>query len=266
MSIGRNRWLAAGSPQHGIMQPVVDLAAILRGYGITIGTIGNRVHMMAPVAEDHTWYTETGWPGPGVLGWVYAEDVMPATGPNLPNNSQLMGQIVADRSAGVPGTEWIKYINWTDSNGDCWHEAWDPAHRRGSSGDRNHGHISGRTDYLHSNTVTVHGYDPVARWRAGGQHNGVVTPVIQPVTISPPFPGRIMRLVHPLMHGVDVHAGQQRLQDRHWSISVDGWYGPKTTDVVRRFQVDSTRHGWPLTADGELGPITWHALWARPES
>lgn len=66
--------------------------------------------------------------------------------------------------------------------------------------------------------------------------------------------------------GIYVREVQQRLADRKWSITVDGDFGPKTKAVVVAFQNDSTAHGWPLTADGIVGKLTWQALWNRPVS
>lgn len=56
-----------------------------------------------------------------------------------------------------------------------------------------------------------------------------------------------------------IRRAQQRLRDRGWRISVDGYYGPQTEDVVTSFQREKG-----LTVDGLLGPQTWRALWAEP--
>jgi hypothetical protein len=60
---------------------------------------------------------------------------------------------------------WLKYMNWEPSgpSGPCYHDKWQPSHVRTSSGDRGHGHLSGRSD--HYLTDTTGGYDPVARYR-----------------------------------------------------------------------------------------------------
>jgi hypothetical protein len=89
-----------------------------------------------------------------------------------------------------------------------------------------------------------------------------------PASSGPAFPGRVLRLENPQMHGDDVRQVQQRLLDRGWNVpgGADGWFGPHTADVVRAFQADSTAHGWSLAADAEVGPLTWAALWDRPIS
>jgi hypothetical protein len=89
----------------------------------------------------------------------------------------------------------------------------------------------------------------------------------QPAT-APPFPGRALAY-HPGVnqeHGTDVRTWQQRIHDRGWSITVDGWYGPQSQSICKKFQQDSTDHGWPLVVDGIVGPHTWAAAWERPVS
>jgi hypothetical protein len=262
-SAARRAWIAAGSPQLGIMTPVVQLKAVLGRHGYEIGTVGNKPHMEASTPEDHTWYSVTGWPGPALLGWVYACDVMqPKAGSALPGHRELMEQISKDWAAKVPGTEWIKYMNRTTPAGRVIHEERDPGYSLRDSSDGGHGHISGRTDFRLSTTVGDSGYDPVARIRGG------VTPAIPVVPVNgyPPFGGRTMQLRRPMMRGSDVLAAQRQFQARGWKITCDGWFGGKTADVVHRFQQDSTRHGWPLAADSELGPQTWRAMWLRPRT
>ncbi|WP_280695857.1 MULTISPECIES: CHAP domain-containing protein [unclassified Kitasatospora] len=83
---------------------------------------------------------------------------------------------------------------------------------------------------------------------------------------APPFPGEYLRLRSPMMHDDNVRAWQQRMSDRGWHISVDGWFGSASRDVAVAFQNDSTANGWPLDADGIVGPATWRAAWERPVS
>lgn len=262
-------WLAAGRPWE-VAYPVADLCACLRSHGYTVYLLGNLAHLTAGTPEDHTPFSATGWPDPSARWWVHALDVMPPpAGSGLPSLAQLAAQIRADKLAGIAGASWVKYLNWTDAAGDCWHDSWQPGYARRSSSDHGHIHGSGRTDYRLSRVAA--GYDPVARFRAAG--GVVIVPAAyHPVTESatyPPFPGRTLAyngVPRHTMHGADVHAAQQRLRDRGWSIRVDDFYGPKTAAVVGRFQRDSTRHGWPLAVDGELGPLTWRAMWLRPRS
>jgi hypothetical protein len=93
-------------------------------------------------------------------------------------------------------------------------------------------------------------------------------PAPAPQPWVPPFPGRLLQVTSPMLHGDDVRQVQQRLIDRGWTVpgGADGWYGNGTKSVVEQFQQDSTANGWPLADDGIVGPQTWRALWARPIS
>lgn len=71
----------------------------------------------------------------------------------------------------------------------------------------------------------------------------------------PAFPGDM----HLHSHGAGVREAQQQLKDRGWQITVDGDYGPGTARIVAAFQAD--KH---LKVDGDIGPVTWHALFVTP--
>jgi peptidoglycan hydrolase-like protein with peptidoglycan-binding domain len=83
-----------------------------------------------------------------------------------------------------------------------------------------------------------------------------VTPVRVPPRVAPPtvpaFPG-MMRLGST---GGGVRTLQRQLLHRGWAITVDGVYGQATLNTVEEFQ---RRKG--LAVDGEVGPLTWRALW-----
>lgn len=51
---------------------------------------------------------------------------------------------------------------------------------------------------------------------------------------------------------------QQRLADLGWSITPDGYYGPETQRIARRFQQVKGLH-----VDGLIGPVTWDAAWTK---
>lgn len=77
---------------------------------------------------------------------------------------------------------------------------------------------------------------------------------------TPPWPGRIFTLRTPLMHGADVRMWQQQLASRGRTIEIDGFYGPQSEEVCRRFQ---EAHG--LVVDGQVGPTTWRATWVHDQ-
>jgi Putative peptidoglycan binding domain/N-acetylmuramoyl-L-alanine amidase len=84
-------------------------------------------------------------------------------------------------------------------------------------------------------------------------------PPVPPPVVAPPFPGRLLVLETPYMSGSDVHTWQARMQQRGWSLAVDGVYGPVTHGVCLQFQQEKG-----LGADGIVGPITWAAAWTAP--
>lgn len=79
------------------------------------------------------------------------------------------------------------------------------------------------------------------------------------VPSAPQFSGRLLRVQQPMLHGDDIAKWQRQMAARGWSIAVDGWYGPASADVARRFQQE--KH---LTVDGIVGPNTWAAAWTAP--
>lgn len=70
-----------------------------------------------------------------------------------------------------------------------------------------------------------------------------------------PFPGRILKLTNPYMHGSDVKWVQEQLNKRGYKLDPDGEYGPKTRAAVKSFQEKNK-----LANDGEVGPKTWAKL------
>jgi hypothetical protein len=164
-SQGYYEWIAAGKP-FTLAAPERRLRDILRGYGYTVYDIGNERHQKAEPPEDHMPYSATGWPVKSPRWYGFALDIMPPAADDLPTLPQLLGQIYADKMAGHPGVAWLKYMNWEPSgpSGPCYHDKWQPNHVRTTSGDRGHGHLSGRSDHVTIDTTS--GYDPVARYRA----------------------------------------------------------------------------------------------------
>ena len=80
---------------------------------------------------------------------------------------------------------------------------------------------------------------------------------------APPWPGRYLTYP-PEMQGEDVRQWQAQMDSRGWALTVDGWYGGASAETCAEFQRDSTANGWPLDADGVVGPDTWRASWERP--
>lgn len=101
------------------------------------------------------------------------------------------------------------------------------------------------------------------------QAGGVQPPPPPPVVPAFPYPASNYLGVE--SSDPDCHSGynaadrphietwQQRMLDRGWTISVDGDYGSQSQSVCEAFQQQEG-----LTADGKVGPVTWHASWADP--
>lgn len=76
----------------------------------------------------------------------------------------------------------------------------------------------------------------------------------------PVWPGRVLELTRPMMHGEDIEAVQEKLRTRGWTITVDGLYGEKTRGSIRLYQA---RTGLPVT--GRVDEPTWDMVWSwRP--
>jgi hypothetical protein len=72
---------------------------------------------------------------------------------------------------------------------------------------------------------------------------------------APPFPGRIMRDIRPMMRGEDIRTWQRRMGQRGWRIAADGIYGPQSAGVAGEFQ---RRFRIPPGVTREVGPNTWN--------
>jgi len=168
MSWQHRKWLDWGIPSH-VARPLAALRDRLRAHGYTVWDIGDTPHMDAEPPEDHTPYSETGWPIKTPYGWITALDVKePDKGAGLPSLAELAGQIRADRLAAEPGVSWLKYMNWEPGDGSCWHDSWQPDYARRPSTDRGHLHLSSRSDLI--NSAAGDAYDPVARLHLSKPH------------------------------------------------------------------------------------------------
>lgn len=155
----RNHWVADGSP-YRLAIPPLQLLHTLVGYGYTVEYYPDYAHQIATPAEDHTAYSQTGWPITAAYGVGWADDIMPHSDPRMPTPGQLGAKMVADKQAGRPELVPLKYINWTDAASNCWHDKWQPDHVQTASSDRGHTHVSFRSDMEKSTAMA--NYDPVA--------------------------------------------------------------------------------------------------------
>lgn len=143
-------WISRGKPFR-LARPLAALRDVLRAAGYTVYDIGNDSHLDAQPPEDHTPYSETGWPtNPAPYGVGCAIDVMPPPPDSgLPSLQVLGKRLFDDRQAGRAG--FIKYMNWGPvSDRAAVQDRWMPGHERRSSSDTGHAHISCRTDVVDS--------------------------------------------------------------------------------------------------------------------
>lgn len=80
-----------------------------------------------------------------------------------------------------------------------------------------------------------------------------------PAPSGPAWPGEYLSVQDPMLHDGNVRTWQQRMADRGWSITADGWYGNASRSVCSAFQNEKG-----LGADGIVGPVTWAAAWNAP--
>lgn len=117
--------------------------------------------------------------------------------------------------------------------------------------------------------------DAVLRQISAGQIGGMQVDYNQAVSWNfgqytppaPPWPGRLFSYnpEAPEIHGTDVQAWQQRMADRGWPLSVDGWYGPQSAQVCQQFQKMFHDAPLPGLADDDIvGDDTWNAAFTLP--
>jgi hypothetical protein len=139
-------WINHGRPDSGLVKPLQKLATKLSSAGYVVYTFPNDAHLDAEPPEDHTYYSETGWPGSSPKWWRHAIDIMPPpSGRGLPSLTQIGQTIFNARQAGQ--ITWLKYMNWpSDGNlSRAVQDRWEPNHQRGSSSDTGHIHLSSIT-------------------------------------------------------------------------------------------------------------------------
>lgn len=139
-------WINRGRPDSGLALPLAILAIVLGKAGYTVYTFPNDAHLDAEPPEDHTYYSETGWPGTSPKWWRHAIDIMPPPdGSGLPSLQAIGQNLFNARQAGL--ITWLKYMNWpSDGNlSRAVQDRWEPDHRRSTSSDAGHIHLSSIT-------------------------------------------------------------------------------------------------------------------------
>jgi hypothetical protein len=186
-----------------------------------------------------------------------------AQGGNYATIAKYSKRLMAAGKARDPRTVYMReFFGNTDSDRDV--EGYDFSKERPSSSDKSHLwhiHISIHRAYINSTTameaiLSILLGETVAQWNA--RHNVDVTrPVEAPGTKSVPFPGPCSnpyRLSNKGPYG-GVRQIQDALKRAGYKVTVDGFFGPRTEQAVRRFQ-DAAG----LQVDGLVGCKTWARL------
>lgn len=140
-------WINRGRPDSGLARPLAQLRDLLRADGWTVYDFPNDAHLDAEPPEDHTYYSETGWPIPSPKWWRHAIDIMPLPGPDGAAKLYDLGnKIYLDRAAGK--ITWLKYMNtpaWRGKLDQARQYRWEPGLKVGTSSDVGHIHLSSIT-------------------------------------------------------------------------------------------------------------------------
>jgi hypothetical protein len=86
---------------------------------------------------------------------------------------------------------------------------------------------------------------------------------VAPMT-PPPFLHRQLSVADQDHFRIGVHMWQDRMAARGWPITVDGYFGPQSSAIAKRFAAEKHLH---LTAlPGEVDKAVWDAAWSLPVS
>lgn len=218
------------------------------------GTIGDADHQSR--SSDHN-----AWYGPGI---VTASDTThdPAVGLDM---DALTDQLQASRDRRI---KYVIFNRWImDSRPQF--NPWKWVRYNGSNP---------HTKHMHLSVVASPLCDDASLWNL--PMLGSATPPVPPTPTPPPtevprFPLPAGFYYGPLegpkqsisgRHRTDsdawragLRAWQQRMRNRGWTITPDGYYGAQTRSVALAFQREKR-----LVADGLIGPVTWRAAWTAP--
>ena len=139
-------WQRAGKPVWPA-KPIEDIVNRLKvafpDAASLFSWYANDAHYTAVPAEDHTPYSQTGWPGPSPEWYVFATDVMHRPDLGVDCNVLFPYWISEARAGRMP---WLKYLIWQAKIYDVRYN-W---RAQANSGHFDHVHFSARTDYVNT--------------------------------------------------------------------------------------------------------------------
>jgi hypothetical protein len=87
--------------------------------------------------------------------------------------------------------------------------------------------------------------------------------VVAPTT-PPAFMHRQLSVADQQHFRIGVHMWQARMADRGWPITVDGFFGPQSSAIAKRFAAE--KHLKLTALPGEVDKAVWDAAWQLPVS
>jgi hypothetical protein len=87
--------------------------------------------------------------------------------------------------------------------------------------------------------------------------------VVAPMT-PPPFLHKQLSVADQKSFRIGVHMWQARMADRGWPITVDGFFGPESSAIAKRFAAE--KHLQLTALPGEVDKAVWDAAWRLPVS
>jgi peptidoglycan hydrolase-like protein with peptidoglycan-binding domain len=82
--------------------------------------------------------------------------------------------------------------------------------------------------------------------------------------VPPPFVGKPLTVANQQHFRIGVRMWQARMAARGWDITVDGFYGPQTAAVAKKFAAEKKLQYTVLP--GEVDKVVWDAAWRLPVS
>ena len=83
-------------------------------------------------------------------------------------------------------------------------------------------------------------------------------------TTPPPFLHKQLSVADQDHFRIGVHMWQDRMAKRGWAITVDGYFGPQSAAIAKRFAAEKDLKTTGLT--GEVDQVVWDAAWRLPVS
>jgi hypothetical protein len=93
----------------------------------------------------------------------------------------------------------------------------------------------------------------------------IVRPKVRVVVapeVPPPFVGKQLSVADQDTFRIGVHDWQARMAARGWPITVDGYFGPQSAAIAKRFAVEKKLQHKGLP--GEVDRAVWDAAWRLP--